>query len=586
MKKLLQFSIIIMLSVVFSKHANAQDLPFEKTFKNAYNHTVVGTHKTPAGNYLVSTLSRPSLYLIELSYAFLFDSLGNQLWMKETMNPYFSIVWNYAENREEYIFHGPPIFCDWCATGFYGEWNFFIIDENGNQLHNDYLNYYLAEQPQPQGLLEELNYFYPECVGSMLLENYAVVGIGKRFFQKLSSSGTVVHFNSLPVDILGTQQFAIDKALAFGLDYVYVLNSDGSLDSLNPLTFEVQKTSYIDESHVLVQSTSNTYHVVDTMGTVLYNFNPVPDFDSIIHILFRNEKFWIMGENANGVEIRNYSEADGYGFVQVIDTLDFRPVTFELWDNHFMLIGYETKLKNQHLVIKGIVYNEAEAVINFLDVGITEMITPVVYITPYQQAPSMNYTSASIQLRVKNNSNVSIDSLWINGKWSGPMFWMAPNNCYAPIASKIYKNLNLSPSQDTILNFGNIQISNANSLLNGTVCFWTSLPNSKRDLISENDEACSFEYVLSTTNIDFSETIHIFPNPSIDFLQIQFTAEPKNQLQVQIYDLTGRLVQSETLQRGQMLYQIAVGGLNEGAYLLQINEGEKQARKVFVKGGY
>jgi hypothetical protein len=120
-------------------------------------------------------------------------------------------------------------------------------------------------------------------------------------------------------------------------------------------------------------------------------------------------------------------------------------------------------------------------------------------------------------------------------------------------------------------------------LQNGLSCIWTSLPNGKRDLISENDEACSFEYVLSTNNIDISETIQIFPNPAKDFLQIQLTVEPKNQLQVQIYDLTGRLVQSETLQRGQMLYQIAVGGLNEGAYLLQINDGEKQARKVFVK---
>jgi hypothetical protein len=580
MKKLLLFAIIIMLSLVFSKQTNAQDLVFEKNLKNAYNHTIEGVHKTPAGNFLVSTRSRPSLYLIELSYTFLFDSLGNQLWMKETMNPNFSIVWNYTENREEYIFHGSPIFCDWCATGYYGQWNFFIIDENGNQLHNEYLNYYLTGQPQPQGLLQELNYFYPECVGSMLLENNAVVGIGKRFFQKLSANGTVIQFNSLPIDILGTQQFAIDKALAIGLDYVYILNGDGSLDSLNPLPFEVQKTSYIDHSHVLVQSTSNTYHVVDTIGTVLYNYDSQVDFSEVYHILFKDDYFWVLGKNANGVELRKYSETSGYDLIQMIDTTDFKPVSFELWDNHFILIGYETKLKNQHLVVKGIVYNETEAEINFPDVGIEELFTPVIY----RYGQSFHY-KVTLNVRVKNYGNQIVDSLWLNAALPSipPFGFIGSQTCKANFYSAKFDNLNLQPNQDTILQTIQFLTMVHSDLLDGKSCIWTSLPNGKRDLISENDEACSFEYVLNVTNIDFSETIKIFPNPGKDVLQIQFTTEPKNQLQVQIYDLSGRLIQSETLQRGQLLYQITVGGLNEGAYLLQINDGEKQGRKVFVK---
>jgi hypothetical protein len=241
MKKLLQFSFIILLSVVFSKHANAQDLPFEKTFKNGYNHTIVGVHKTPSGNFLVSTRSRPSLYAVELAYAFLFDSLGNQLWMKETMNPEFSVLWNYWENREEYIFYGPPFFCDWCATGYYAEWNFYRLDEQGNQLHNEKLNYYLAYQEPPPNLFQTMGYEYPQCLGSMLVENDAVIGVGNRFFQKVTNEGVLENYLAFSNDIIGIHQISKDEALAFGGNLIYTLNENGDLDSLLSLPFTVQK---------------------------------------------------------------------------------------------------------------------------------------------------------------------------------------------------------------------------------------------------------------------------------------------------------------------------------------------------------
>jgi hypothetical protein len=334
----------------------------------------------------------------------------------------------------------------------------------------------------------------------------------------------------------------------------------------------------VNNELVLLKSTENTYHVIDTTGAILFNFNAELDFSEVLQIIFRDGYFWILGKNENGVELRKFSETLGYELIQNIDTLDFDPISFELWDNHFLLLGYEPDLKNRHLVLKGIEYNQPEAQIDFPDVGIAEMLPAIVTSSHHN---NFTYNRATIRLKIKNFGHETIDSLWINGKWTGPFFYLT-SNCYGPYLSKLYKNLNLASGQDTLIEF-TVQIMSRNYMLDGSACFWTSLPNGKRDLVTENDEACSFEYVLNAANIDISETIQIFPNPAKDVLQIQFTEEPKNKLQVQIYDLTGRLVQSETLQRGQMLYQIAVGGLNEGAYLLQINDGEKQARKVFVK---
>jgi len=434
-------------------------------------------------------------------------------------------------------------------------------------LHNENLNYYLAYQEPPPNLFQTMGYEYPQCLGSMLVENDAVIGVGNRFFQKVTNEGVLENYLAFSNDIIGIHQISKDEALAFGGNLIFTLNENGDLDSLLSLPFTVQKKIHVNNELVLLKSTENTYHVIDTTGAILFNFNAELDFSEVLQIIFRDGYFWVLGKNENGLELRKYSESLGYEMAQSIDTLDFKPVSFELWDNHFLLLGYEPDLKNRHLVLKGIEYNQPDVQIDFPDVGIAEM-PPAEVTSIYHNYFTYNY--AQIKLRIKNFGQETIDSLWVNGKWNGPgIFYYLYPNCYGANISKLYNNLNLTPGQDTLIQFS-IQISSYSHMANGSACFWTSLPNGKRDLISENDEACSFEYVLSTTNIDFSETIHIFPNPAKDVLQIQFTAEPKNQLQVQIYDLSGRLVQSESLQRGQELYQIPVSALKTGSYFLQI----------------
>jgi len=88
---------------------------------------------------------------------------------------------------------------------------------------------------------------------------------------------------------------------------------------------------------------------------------------------------------------------------------------------------------------------------------------------------------------------------------------------------------------------------------------------------------------LNISSLKENNELHIFPNPSKDVLQIQFSPASKNPIQIQIFDLSGRLVQSENLNRGLELYQISVAHLQVGSYLLQITDGEKRTRQVFIK---
>jgi hypothetical protein len=178
--------------------------------------------------------------------------------------------------------------------------------------------------------------------------------------------------------------------------------------------------------------------------------------------------------------------------------------------------------------------------------------------------------------------------LFLNGIWPGSIVGIGVffDWCTGFHRSIIFRNLNLSPGQDTLLYFGLITINNESSLTEGNVCFWTSLPNGKRDLFSENDMACSFEYILNTPNIEKDNYFLMYPNPATDFLNIKTSNSSTKAIQIRIFDFSGRLVYNELFSKQQEYYQIPLSSFTSGSYLIEIVEGEKFTRKMFIKSDY
>ena len=76
-------------------------------------------------------------------------------------------------------------------------------------------------------------------------------------------------------------------------------------------------------------------------------------------------------------------------------------------------------------------------------------------------------------------------------------------------------------------------------------------------------------------------TLHYYPNPARSVLNIDIAHVGRNKLQVELYDLNGRLVQRKLL--NQVHNQLRVDGLSSGLYQLVINNGtEKLAAKIAV----
>ena len=73
--------------------------------------------------------------------------------------------------------------------------------------------------------------------------------------------------------------------------------------------------------------------------------------------------------------------------------------------------------------------------------------------------------------------------------------------------------------------------------------------------------------------------IQVFPNPSIDFIQLAGDIEFPSV--VRIYNMTGRLIREERLESGDQ--QVDVSGLQEGLFIIRMNGKNSSRTASFIK---
>jgi YHYH protein/type IX secretion system substrate protein len=71
-----------------------------------------------------------------------------------------------------------------------------------------------------------------------------------------------------------------------------------------------------------------------------------------------------------------------------------------------------------------------------------------------------------------------------------------------------------------------------------------------------------------------SQQVTIFPNPATDLIAIQISGLLKDDLQLNLYDLTGRIIKSSTLNQGSTIWYIDTQTLYTGEYILHISNDE------------
>lgn len=88
---------------------------------------------------------------------------------------------------------------------------------------------------------------------------------------------------------------------------------------------------------------------------------------------------------------------------------------------------------------------------------------------------------------------------------------------------------------------------------------------------------------VSTDEVELKD-LKIYPNPATDVLTVEFAAETNGNTTFEIFDLNGRLIQTQqTQQASQIAQQLNVAQLQTGTYILVINTGKYKSSHKFIK---
>ena len=78
------------------------------------------------------------------------------------------------------------------------------------------------------------------------------------------------------------------------------------------------------------------------------------------------------------------------------------------------------------------------------------------------------------------------------------------------------------------------------------------------------------------------ESIKIVPNPATDLIAIQMNGLVKNDLKIDLYDVSGKLIKSAKVIAGQSIAYFDVQDVYNGTYFVKITDGSNSVSKSII----
>jgi hypothetical protein len=181
--------------------------------------------------------------------------------------------------------------------------------------------------------------------------------------------------------------------------------------------------------------------------------------------------------------------------------------------------------------------------------GEQNYICPINYYYIYWDAPDTTNAPDLIEYKVFRNGNL-IESIPVSGFYNGSFFdEVYPNTpgaggdfCYSITA--VYSN----PSGESI----------------------------------PTDDIC-FLYLTDVNDSSIDMGLNITPNPSSGEIQIGFKNVPESDILISIYDLSGKEMLRETINRHKKIVSLDISVLEPGVYLCNVNCGFRSGTLKIIK---
>ena len=101
--------------------------------------------------------------------------------------------------------------------------------------------------------------------------------------------------------------------------------------------------------------------------------------------------------------------------------------------------------------------------------------------------------------------------------------------------------------------------------------------NEGNGYVGENNE-------LNQRSLELEQVVEVYPNPAVDFLNIDIRGEELVQAQFEVYDIIGNNIQVSAEKLTQNKYRVPVKDLHSGYYMLIVKDPYSRYRQIFKFG--
>jgi len=540
----------------------AQGLNQELGFNDNYHQLPSGVACVDEYTYLVKSQKISGSFFTQCALLKL-DTLGNVVWSIDIM-PQFAeyIEVNQlipTENGGVYLVGNGVPTCD------------VLMD-----------CYSFIQKYDPTGNLEWSNTYPNDCYWqnlsgiSLLSSNETMVNYvdssGSHVLQ-LNPSG--IPIDTIPITSCYVQGFSVlsnTEIVGFHQDTLIQFDVTGTI--LNEQLFSSYVSSILTRNDTLLVLTQDSLFQFDNNLQVL-NATTFAGISNYSKLKILDGSIYFIGETATGITRIGLNNQ-----LQLINsipfTVDLDAIHYHDFSSSHVSIGDAFPL-TLYNAIRYLDYSTESTVnewVNWTDIGIVDVQINQQTISVVPNTNGVYTTNLDVSVLVKNFGTNVLQNCRINHR-------IAPTIvCSDFYYTEEFQNLNLAPNDSIWINLGWIgEYTNYyQTIVERILCFYTSHPNQKTDLVVPNDQGCEyvfFGYVGNEnhTLVDFV----VYPNPTSTNITIQ--SPFSNQTHYLLKDVHGNVVMDGILEQANL----NVDQLASGVYFIELfNEASKSMVKKLI----
>jgi hypothetical protein len=434
----------------------------------------------------------------------------------------------------------------------------FKLDSEGNIL----LDYRYPENSSPGNIIMGLNNISVSPAGKILVCTYDELIVanqqGEIFMTKKYED--LSPFISADLSVYGGI-WAVTKDSILGINantgnIEFTYNSDFVIED----SWFIKDTLYLLSNHqIFLQSNfDGPYDTITLDATV-----QISDFK-----VFEN-KIWVIGEKDNNkvlYKVDIYNPANDSIIPVKTEEMDSLTDYNIVNDRAFFLgsLSFNQAAVQSYMLTETPQFSYPD--LSIVDFSIDNISYKYIYITETDSFISGYYFD--FELTVKNNGSDSIHSFAVYSRLDGEM------NCSFNERYLEIENAQIAPEGELTINKSGFY----QQLKNGTLCFTCLIPNDQMESELANNKLCKTFQIDDVSNNKETDKIKIYPNPSYDFLNLDFI--DASEKEIKIVDMNGRVILNKLTSDLSVI--LPLKDIKPGIYCIRILSGNKISNKKFI----